>query len=93
MTIKVRPITGDEPGLCDAYRDGKPCVEEAVVHATVPIPGRGNVTVETRWCRRDWADVLEAEQLDLQRKLGGLEVREQNGSMTLGAYPPMRDSD
>lgn len=62
MTIKVRPIRGEDPGLCDSHRDGKSCVEEAVVHATVPIPGLDGVTVNVRWCRLCWADFDEVQE-------------------------------
>lgn len=62
MTIKVRPIRGEDPGLCDSHRDGKSCVGDAVVHATVPIPGLDGVTVNVRWCRLCWADFDEVQE-------------------------------
>ena len=59
--IEVKVISGDEPGWCDVAD----CQEEAVVIATVPLPG--GKTVHPRFCRTDWAEVVEAELLDMRK--------------------------
>lgn len=91
MTIKVTPLSGDNPGWCHMVRGGVPCTNEAAVTADVPIPGLDGVTIPVKWCRQDWAEVVEKEELDLRKTVHG--QPDANGNMTLGAYPPMRDND
>ena len=91
--IEVRPIPGDDPGWCHMTRGGVPCTNEAVVAADVPIPGLDGVTVPVKWCRLDWAEVFENEELNLRKAIAAQHPVDEDMNMTLGVYPPMRDND
>lgn len=67
MTMKVHPIYGDNPGPCQVWHGGRACGEEAVVRAEVPIPGEDGTHVLAEFCRQDWAEVVEKEELDLRK--------------------------
>lgn len=67
MTSQVRPIMGDDPGICQVFhRDGRMCSNEAVVIATIPIPGM-EADTDVQFCRIDWADWVAAQEIDLRR--------------------------
>lgn len=92
--IQVKPIPGDDPGWCHMVRGTVPCTNEAVVVADVPIPGLDGVTVPVKWCRQDWAEAYDTEEIHLRklRKLERVQAHDDDGTMTLGS-PPMPDNN
>ena len=67
--MEVKPIGVDDPGLCDMTRLGKTCNAEAVVSATLLVPGLPHASVTVKFCRLDWAAVVETEELDLRKAI------------------------
>jgi hypothetical protein len=87
VTIKVRPIYGDHPGRCEVIHDNDRCDEEAAVIASIPVPGLTQTRVDVLFCRQDWAEVVESEELDLRKTIAAQYPVDENGNLHPGGFP------